>query len=89
MSVSHEEIMAQIMAMKSAMATKDDLVPIKQDIAALKATQDETKEIVEVVAAVKTGSRAVVWLSKFTAGLIAVWVLIKGGAQFLVDLGAR
>jgi hypothetical protein len=89
MSVSHEEIMAEIIAMKAMMATKADLDPIKADVADLKTSQGQTKDLVEVIAAVKTGSRAVAWLSKLTAGLLAVYVLMKGGAQFLVDLGGR
>lgn len=89
MSATHDDIMAEIRAMKMAMVVKDDLAPIHSEIAEIKTAQAQTKELVEVMAAVKTGSRAVIWMSKFTAGLIAVWVLLKGGAEFLVEIGKQ
>lgn len=89
MSVSHEQIMAEILAMKAAMATKDDLAAIEQKVAGIETKQTETKELVELLAFVKTGSRAVAWLAKLTAGLLLVYIFLQGGAQFLVELGTR
>lgn len=89
MTVSHEDIMAEIRAMKDVMVTKTDLVPIQSEIAEIKVAQDQTKEIVEAIAFMKTGSKLVVWMSKVTAAVIAVWVVAKGGAQFLMELGKQ
>lgn len=50
-------------------------------------TQEKTLEMVEAYAAVKTGGRFVAWFAKFMAGMIALWVFVKGGAQFLVEIG--
>lgn len=87
MSVSHEDIMAEIRAMQAQMVVKNDLATIHADIAGIKATQEHTKEIVEALAFVKTGSKIVVWGSKFTAALLAVWVVFKSGAEFLLEIG--
>lgn len=81
MSVSHEQIMEQMMAL----TTKVDAMG--GEIAALKASQEKTAELLEAFAAFKTGGRFVAWMSKFTAGAIAIWVLIKGGTEFVVQLG--
>lgn len=45
------------------------------------------RELMEAYSAVKTGGRFVAWFAKFMAGLLAIWVFIKGGAQLLVELG--
>jgi hypothetical protein len=87
MSVSHEEIMAEIMVMKAQMVVKADLVPLQADVANIKETQVKMTDAVEIIAAVKTGSRFVVWMSKFTAGLIAIYIVGKGFAEFFVRFG--
>lgn len=89
MSVSHEAIMAEIIAMKKLMATKADVERLEEKVAAVEVKQDQTKEIVETFAAFKTGGRFIAWMSKFTAGAIAIWVLIQGGAEFIVELGKK
>ena len=68
-------------------ALHKDAVSFRMDILDLKASQEKTVELVEAFSAFKTGGRFVAWMSKFTAGAIAIWVLIKGGAEFLVELG--
>ena len=88
MSVTHEEIMMQVTAaMKVVEALQSDMAKLRADIADLKASQEKTAELVEAFAAFKTGGRFVAWMSKFTAGAIALWVVFKGGAEFLVELG--
>jgi hypothetical protein len=89
MTVSHEDIMAEIRAMKEKMIVKDDLIPIVGEIAEMKESQEKTKELVEALAFVKTGSKLVVWASKVTAAVIAVWVVVKGGADFLMEFGKQ
>ena len=97
MSVSHEQIMDQVTALTTMMQTlhtdlqalRDEAAGFRAEIAALKASQEKTADLVEAFAAFKTGGRFVAWMSKFTAGAIAIWVLIKGGAEFLVELGKQ
>ena len=97
MSVTHEEIMAQVTALTTMMQTihvdlqelRLEASSFKADIAALKVSQEKTADLVEAFSAFKTGGRFVAWMSKFTAGAIAIWVLIKGGAEFLVELGKQ
>lgn len=85
MSVSHDDIMAEIRAMKERMVVKDDLAPLQMEIAGMKQAQEQTKELVEALAFVKTGSKLVVWMSKFTAAALAVWVVVKGRWEFLLE----
>jgi hypothetical protein len=87
MSVTHEEIMEQVKALTEKIHR--DAVAFRADILELKASQEKTAELVEAFTAFKTGGRFVAWMSKFTAGAIAIWVLIKGGAEFLVELGKQ
>lgn len=89
MTVSHEDIMNEMRAMKEVMVVKGDLTTIYTEIAGIKASQEETKELVEALAFVKTGSKLVVWASKVVAAVIAVWVVAKGGAQFIMELGKQ
>jgi hypothetical protein len=94
MTATHDDIMAEIAASKAALQAMrqevdDKLAPIHGDIESIKASQQKTVELLEAFAAVKTGGRFIAWLSKFVAGLIALYVLMKGGAQFLVEFGSK
>ena len=90
MSVTHEEIMAQIKTLTTNVETLHrDALAFRVDILELKASQEKTAGLVEAFAAFKTGGRFVAWMSKFTAGAIAIWVLVRGGAEFLVELGKQ
>lgn len=90
MSVTHEQIMAEVKALTAKIdALHADAVIVRAEMLALKTAQEKTADLMEAFAAFKTGGRFVAWMSKFTAGGIAIWVLIKGGAEFLVELGKQ
>ena len=63
------------------------MVEIKTDLENLATEVAKTREMVEAWQAVKTGGKAVAWLAKLFAGIIALWIFIKGGAEMIVDLG--
>lgn len=60
---------------------------IKADIEKLTNEVAKTREIVETWQAVKTGGKAVAWLAKLFAGIIALWIVFKSGAGLIVDIG--
>lgn len=64
-----------------------NIAAVDRKVDDLRADFSKMVELMEAYAAIKTGGKAVAWMSKFLAGLLAIWVLIKGGAQFLVELG--
>ena len=73
--------MEEITALKRAMAdmvTKADLAPMQDDISDLKEAQTKMADAVEVIAAVKTGHRVVIAMSKLMAAIIAIYVFSKG-----------
>lgn len=79
--ITHKEIAQQVEENRREIkAVHDDVAEIRKDMA-------KTLELVEAYAAVKTGGKFVAWFAKFMAGLLALWVFIKGGAQLLVELG--
>lgn len=79
--VTHKEIAEQVAENRREIrAVHDDVAQLRKDMA-------KTLELVEAYAAVKTGGRFIAWFAKFMAGMLALWVFIKGGAQLLVELG--
>jgi len=81
--VTHGEIAAQVAA------NREETAAVARDVADLRADVAKTLELVEAYAAIKTGGKFIAWMSKFLAGLLAIWVLMKGGAQILVELGQK
>lgn len=79
--VTHKEIADQVAE------NRREIRAVHDDVAQLRTDMAKTLELVEAYAAVKTGGRFVAWFAKFMAGLLALWVFIKGGAQLLVELG--
>lgn len=79
--VTHKEIA------ESVDANRAEIAKVARKVEELEAKADKLLELMEAYTAIKTGGKAVAWMAKFLAGLLAIWVLIKGGAQILVDLG--
>lgn len=86
--VTHQEIARKVEENGKDIAAVDRKVDdLRAEVTEMRTQIAKTLELVEAYAAIKTGGKAVAWMSKFLAGLLAIWVLIKGGAQFLVELG--
>ena len=81
--VTHREIADQVAA------SRRETAALAREVADLKADVAKTLDLVEAYAAIKTGGRFVTWLSKVLAALLAIWVLTKGAAVLLVDLGLQ
>jgi len=79
--VTHREIAAQVAA------GREETAALRREVEKLTETVEKLVELSETYTAIKTGGRFIAWMAKFLAGLLAIWVLIKGGAQFLVELG--
>lgn len=79
--VTHKEIANQVEE------NRREIKAVHDDVAEIRKDQAKTLELVEAYAAVKTGSKFVAWFAKFMAGLLALWVFVKGGAQLLVEIG--
>lgn len=47
----------------------------------------EITDMIDTWNAVKTGGKAVNWLAKLLAAIIAIGLAVKGGAVFLADIG--
>ena len=65
----------------------DQVTALRRDVEKLTEQVEKLVELSETYAAIKTGGRFVAWMAKFLAGLLALWVFFKGGAQLLVELG--
>lgn len=102
--ISHAEIARKVDANSAGIETvKSEIGDIRDAQAEMARAQEalaasqkkmtddmaQTRELVEAYAAVKTGGRFVAWFAKFMAGLLALWVFLRGGAQFLVEIGSK
>ena len=79
--ISHADIARKVEDLSDTVDKLESTVGKMADDAA------KTRELVEAYTAFKTGGRFVAWFAKFMAGLLAIWVFVKGGAQLLVELG--
>ena len=50
---------------------------------------NQMREMVETWNAVKTGGRAITWLAKVAAGILALIVLAKAGMVWMVEMGGK
>ena len=57
---------------------------LRSEIAELKESVDETREIVKAWEAVKTGGKFVKWLGALAAAIAAIVVAIKGGIALAI-----
>ena len=58
---------------------------IERNVETLTEQVAQTREMVEAWQAVKTGGRAITWLAKVLAGIVAVIAVIKVSAAALVE----
>ena len=58
---------------------------IEHKVETLTEQVSQTREMVEAWQAVKTGGRAITWLAKVMAGIVAVIAIIKVSAAALVE----
>ena len=58
---------------------------IERNVETLTEQVAQTREMVEAWQAVKTGGRAITWLAKVMAGIVAVIAVIKVSAAALVE----
>ena len=79
--VTHKEIAEMVEK------NRDEIANVTRELTDLRAEFGKMVELLEAYTALKTGGKFVTWMAKFLAGLLAIWVLVKGGAQFLVELG--
>lgn len=79
--VTHKEIAEMVEK------NRDEIANVTRELADLRTEFGKMVELLEAYTALKTGGKFVTWMAKFLAGLLAIWVLVKGGAQFLVELG--
>lgn len=79
--VTHKEIM------EKAEENSALIAELRADLSKVSVEVGKVLELVEAYSALKTGGKFVTWMAKFLAGLLAIWVFIKGSAQLLVELG--
>jgi hypothetical protein len=79
--VTHKEIAEMVER------NRDEIAAMRRDVQHLTDITEKLVELSETYTALKTGGKFVTWMAKFLAGLLAIWVLVKGGAQFIVEMG--
>jgi signal transduction histidine kinase len=84
MTVAHERPSQAEQRMLTAMATMtDELREVKTEVATLRGTVAETKDIVEAWGAVKTMGKFIKWLGALVAAVTAVAIGVKLGVQHM------
>ena len=79
--VTHKEIAEMVEK------NREETAALRGEVQRLTEITEKLVELSETYTALKTGGKFVTWMAKFLAGLLAIWVLVKGSAQFLVELG--